>query len=72
MSLKPTRPCKRCYANESTMGPRGELLQFQTHPETGTSHRAYPTWEDVRGWGFRSLCGVPIIFWKPAGQEGES
>ncbi len=69
MSLKPTRPCKRCFANPVLVGPGYQRLSEQIHPETGTLHRAYPTWEDVRGWGYRSLCGVVIIFWKPTGLE---
>lgn len=62
MSLKPTRQCKRCFRTRHRDG-----LQVQVHPETGVAHRVHPTWATERGWGFRSLCGVPVIFWKPTG-----
>lgn len=71
MPAKPTRPCQRCYASKAKTGPHGQVLQYQAHPGTWTVHRVWPTWADVRGWGFWALCGVPIVFWKPAGLEEE-
>lgn len=56
--------CKRCYGHR-TGRLRGVVALPQTHPQTRTRHRCVPTWTGALGWGFWSLCGVPIIFWRP-------
>lgn len=60
-----TRRCKKCYGHRTKRNFRGVPGTPQTHHKTGTRHLCVPNWTNEGGWGFWSLCGVPVVFWRP-------